>query len=153
VKKKARKAQKRYNDYMQSKQGKKIKKKIKKQREAHPFETRATIAHEETDAQLLERLGTDGMKWAEEFVRRVRKQPGLCGSKPAMHGWFTNAIEQGRQAGRQALIYPEHEEGLRLTLNSLPTDLVSSLTELMDRFGPETVQKAVRVMIGINAQN
>jgi hypothetical protein len=53
-----------------------------------------------TDGELLERMGTDGAAWAREFMirfadRREEIDEGL------MIGWFANAIEAGRTAGRE----------------------------------------------------
>ena len=48
----------------------------------------------ETDGELLARLGTDAMKWTEEFCKRT---PSVYPDK--MLGWFANAIEAGRSAG------------------------------------------------------
>jgi hypothetical protein len=54
----------------------------------------------ETDAQVLERLGTDGRKWAEEFVRMNGHKFSEMYSTDelivTLHGWFANAIEAGR---------------------------------------------------------
>jgi hypothetical protein len=52
----------------------------------------------ETDAEVLQRMGTDGAKWAAEFVhlRRTRDM-----DEGAMIGWFANAIEAGRSQGRR----------------------------------------------------
>lgn len=61
-----------------------------------------------TDGQLLAYLGTDVRRWAEVFVQRVRDMPGLALDEGAMIGWFANAIETGRTAGRQELCpHPE----------------------------------------------
>lgn len=52
----------------------------------------------ETDAQLLQRLGTDGRKWAAEFKERFGNQSEL--DEEALVGWFANAIEAGADRER-----------------------------------------------------
>jgi hypothetical protein len=49
----------------------------------------------ETSAQMLDRLGADGMKWAEEF-RLTAIELGYS-DMPVdwLVGWFANAIEYG----------------------------------------------------------
>lgn len=58
------------------------------------------MSFEETDGELLRRMGTDAEVWAREFVARC---PGARGFDPSpgstLHGWFCNAIEAGRGAG------------------------------------------------------
>lgn len=54
----------------------------------------------ETAGQVLERMGIDAAKWTDEFVRinpDVKVLPDTWG---VMVGWFANAIEAGRSAGR-----------------------------------------------------
>lgn len=53
----------------------------------------------ENDGELLQRLGTDGMKWAEEFMKLHGKQLDRDQWFDLLHGWFANAIEAGRSAG------------------------------------------------------
>ena len=56
------------------------------------------VRPEESDGELLARLGTDATKWAEDFIRST-----LTGSDDYevghVIGWFANAIEAGRMAG------------------------------------------------------
>jgi hypothetical protein len=66
-------------------------------------------AHETgAGADLLARLGTDGQKWAAEFVRLFQSKTVTAGStewpeaqvdEGTLLGWFANAIEAGRSAG------------------------------------------------------
>lgn len=50
---------------------------------------------------------TDARVWAEEFVRLVvETEPGVTVDFGLMVGWFANAIETGRAAGRA-----EHIDG------------------------------------------
>lgn len=53
----------------------------------------------ENDAEMLSRLGTDGEKWAQEFLSHA----GGCEVNEdlldSLRGWFANAIEAGRTAG------------------------------------------------------
>jgi len=52
------------------------------------------------DADLLARMGTSGAKWAEEF-RATAKRLGYSDMDEGwLIGWFANAIEAGRDAGR-----------------------------------------------------
>lgn len=58
---------------------------------------------EETDGELLARLGTDAMKWAEEFVGTFLGHtigPRSKVDKSLMTAWFANALEAGRSASR-----------------------------------------------------
>ncbi len=51
-----------------------------------------------TEPDLLEHMGTDAEKWAEEFCKRFRPhRPKTYAESVA--GWFANAIEAGRLAG------------------------------------------------------
>ena len=52
----------------------------------------------ETDGQFLGRIGTNASLWAEEFVKRFGGDEGL------MIGWFANAIEAGREAGKRSCV-------------------------------------------------
>lgn len=56
---------------------------------------------DETDGAMLARLGTDGEKWAQEWLRL--NPLGLLAANEddldAMRAWFANAIEAGRSAG------------------------------------------------------
>lgn len=65
---------------------------------------------EETAGEMLERLGTDGMKWAQEFCEQFAGfniQPQApewhkyAVTEGVMVGWFANAIEAGRIAGQR----------------------------------------------------
>ena len=51
-------------------------------------------ARQTADFELLARMGTEGMAWAEEYVERYG------GDVITALGWFANAIEAGRRAGR-----------------------------------------------------
>jgi hypothetical protein len=53
----------------------------------------------ETDGELLQRLGTNGKLWAEEFCKRFPE----C-KKEDVLSWFCNAIEAGRDAGINNLL-------------------------------------------------
>jgi hypothetical protein len=58
-----------------------------------------------TDGEILARMGTDAAKWTEEFLLRQAQRAGQPGPSNAdewgtMVGWFANAIEAGRAAGR-----------------------------------------------------
>ena len=51
---------------------------------------------QETDGQMLQRLGMDGHAWAVEFCKRFGEQsPDL----ETIHGWFANAIMAGYDHG------------------------------------------------------
>ena len=52
---------------------------------------------EETGPQLLERLGTDGAKWADEFRKTAIKLGYSDMDEGWLIGWFANAIESGRR--------------------------------------------------------
>ena len=53
-----------------------------------------------SDADFLGRIGTDGAKWAAEF-RRIAIGLGYSDMDEGwLIGWFANAIEAGRDAGR-----------------------------------------------------
>ena len=53
-----------------------------------------------SDGELLAEMGTDAVKWAQEFA--VRTRIGLDGSPGGqLHVWFANAIEAGRTAGME----------------------------------------------------
>ena len=53
---------------------------------------------DETDAQMLARLGTDASKWAAEF-RKVALSIGYSDMDEGwLIGWFANAIESARSA-------------------------------------------------------
>ena len=50
----------------------------------------------QTDATLLQIMGTDAQKWAFQFCRRFADWD--CPKQDIMRGWFANAIEAGRAA-------------------------------------------------------
>ena len=53
-----------------------------------------------SEGDLLAKMGTDGAKWAEEF-RATAKRLGYSDMDEGwLTGWFANAIEVGREAGR-----------------------------------------------------
>jgi hypothetical protein len=53
-----------------------------------------------TDSEMLAKMGTDGSKWAAEF-RRIALELGYSDMDEGwLIGWFANAIEMGRDAGR-----------------------------------------------------
>lgn len=63
----------------------------------------------ETSSEFLARLGTDGEKWAKEFLLAL---PALTKEEldfPHLVGWFANAIEAGRSAGESR--YKEEWQG------------------------------------------
>ena len=60
-----------------------------------------------TDAEFLEAMGTDAVKWADAFCRRYGGDMGL------MTSWFANAIEQGRSAGLR-VAKREKEEAMQI---------------------------------------
>lgn len=53
------------------------------------------------EIRLLE--STDGMVWAQEFVRIYNSNPNLSITQDRMLAWFTSAIETGRNAGEKSL--------------------------------------------------
>ncbi|CAH1665458.1 MULTISPECIES: hypothetical protein [unclassified Chelatococcus] len=56
----------------------------------------------ESDGDFLERIGLDAAKWAHEF-RTIAKRLGYSDmDEDWLIGWFANAIERGRDAGREA---------------------------------------------------
>lgn len=56
---------------------------------------------EETSAEFLLRLGTDGQKWAKEFVKIVKEKPSIATDEGTMIGWFANAIMAGYDKAQQ----------------------------------------------------
>ncbi len=48
------------------------------------------------DAELLNMMGTDARKWAQEFCKKFPNAP----EEGTMLGWFANSIEAGKAAGR-----------------------------------------------------
>lgn len=60
-----------------------------------------------TDGELLAEMGTDGRKWAAEFLRRYRvgrawPEAVIKDQLDLMTTWFAKAIEAGRDAGAAA---------------------------------------------------
>jgi len=53
----------------------------------------------ETDGQVLARMGVDAAKWTDEFMR-INPDLNVPDAWGVMVGWFANAIEAGRMAGR-----------------------------------------------------
>lgn len=54
---------------------------------------------DETDGEMLARLGTDGEAWAREFLSHVHMDCPEDEALDTMRAWFANAIEAGRSAG------------------------------------------------------
>jgi hypothetical protein len=52
---------------------------------------------EETAAEMLERLGTNGAKWAAEFRATAIRLGYSDMDEGWLIGWFANAIESGRR--------------------------------------------------------
>lgn len=50
------------------------------------------------DAEMLQYLGTNGLKWAEEFCK-IGRDLGHNLDEGWVLGWMCNAIEAGRSAG------------------------------------------------------
>lgn len=72
-------------------------------------EKRGTMTEQqETDGDLLARMGTDGAKWAAEFAAVIRREGhaelAILDPTPGglLHGWFANAIEAGQGAQLEA---------------------------------------------------
>lgn len=53
-----------------------------------------------TDAELLTYMGTDAQKWSEKFLEVIDPM-SIDIDEALMIGWFANAIEAGRAAGRK----------------------------------------------------
>ena len=51
---------------------------------------------DETDAQMLARIGTDARKWASEFRKTALSLGYSDMDEDWLIGWFANAIESGR---------------------------------------------------------
>lgn len=70
----------------------------------------------ENDAEFLAYLGTDGVKWAEEFVRVYKEIREIREDDPIkdegwLIGWFANAIEAGSIAGYRRAKEEYYKEG------------------------------------------
>lgn len=59
------------------------------------------------DGELLAYIGTDAAKWAAEFCKIGRDLGHTTIDEGWMIGWFANAIEAGREAGRMQVETPE----------------------------------------------
>lgn len=55
---------------------------------------------EETSADFLERIGTDGYKWAIEFNKMAQALGYSKMDQVWLMGWFEHAIEAGRREGQ-----------------------------------------------------
>jgi hypothetical protein len=51
--------------------------------------------------EFLQAVGTDGHKWASAFMGIMSVNPTRPADEADMIGWFANAIEAGREAGRK----------------------------------------------------
>jgi hypothetical protein len=67
-----------------------------------------------SDAEFLSHLGTDAQRWAREFIDIISDE-SMVEADPTdegfMIGWFANAIENGKIAGRQEALRdaaPDH---------------------------------------------
>jgi hypothetical protein len=63
----------------------------------------------EDGRDLLEKMGTNGKAWAEEFLKLFtvdRRGPDDVEPMGLMVGWFANAIEAGRAAGSTITLEP-----------------------------------------------
>jgi hypothetical protein len=72
---------------------------------------------DETDGAILARMGIDAAKWTDEFfkinqmrtlLRDCPDQEPLGVNWGTMVGWFANAIEAGRTAGRAESLETHH---------------------------------------------
>ena len=54
---------------------------------------------EETSAKFLQRVGSDGQKWAQEFMKLFGNKKDKI-DESLMLGWFCNAIEAGKLANK-----------------------------------------------------
>ena len=54
-----------------------------------------------TDAEMLALMGTNGAAWAIEFQKIATKLGYSAMDEGWLIGWFANAIEAGRAAGRK----------------------------------------------------
>lgn len=62
-----------------------------------------------SDAQRLEAMGIDAAKWAAEFMQVQQDARSGRLDEGAMIGWFANALEAGRSAGRKEAC--SHKDG------------------------------------------
>jgi hypothetical protein len=58
---------------------------------------------EETEPQILERLGDDAAKWAAEFRKTAIKLGYSDMDQGWLIGWFANAIEHSSQVRRERI--------------------------------------------------
>jgi len=74
----------------------------KKMKQAHEAVHRAMAPEieEETDPQLLQRLGCDAAKWAAEFRKTAINLGYSDMDEGWLISWFANAIETARQSER-----------------------------------------------------
>lgn len=103
----------------------------------------------ETDADILERMGTDALKWAEEWHRvakmvyerdGIRAILGTVDESPDlgwMIGWFANALQAGRYQGRR-------ETCLHTDVFHLADDLTSCRTCGMLNPTPDRTHDGIR---------
>lgn len=50
---------------------------------------------------IVDEMGTDGVRWAEGFYSTLQEHPEMTNDLGSLTGWFANAIEAGRSAGRR----------------------------------------------------
>jgi hypothetical protein len=73
-------------------------------RDVRPDAQSPSDVDDEDDGVVMTRMGTDGRKWADEFVRMHGGDVGL------MLSWFANAIEAGRSVGMRTAVDDEIAE-------------------------------------------
>lgn len=78
--------------------------------EAEARRLNAMENEQETDGQMLARLGTNGAKWGAEFNAVAQRLGYIEMDEGWLIGWFANAIEQGRTAGRAERITEIEQE-------------------------------------------
>lgn len=90
----------------------------------------------ENAGQMLERLGTDAMAWAREFVEQYPDVDLLGGplkddATGVMVGWFANAMAMAERAGYNA--------GMMAQAGMVPPDTSTSDTSWDSRNHPDRV--------------
>ncbi len=90
----------------------------------------------ETAGQMLERLGTDAMAWAREFVEQYPDVDLLGGplkddATGVMVGWFANAMAMAERAG--------YDAGMMAQAGMVPPDTSASDTAWDSRNHPDRV--------------
>lgn len=65
---------------------------------------------EESDGDLLKRLGTDASEWATEFALRFPGAPDI----DTLRAWFANALEAGASEGHNRSMNEIHDTAKRL---------------------------------------